>query len=250
MQLKNGLTFFFSKWWRPLIAVVIGFLLFVTSILTRSRFYEELCSYFFGFTLLMLLISFVYQLIRKEKNAAMYTALSFIGLLMAFLYGIFFIMLETISYGDPYADGLSIPKNIEINEPKDISLHQTVRPDSILNIKRIKRDFELYHSFQPGLYRYDLWLGKTPRGTVYLKAYEITQNDALSTDQLPERTSMKVYNPTDSLVLFSLTHDFTIYEGDWGKPYAARFEVWFQPDSGEKEIMLFQKNYKIEGWMR
>jgi hypothetical protein len=41
----------------------------------------------------------------------------------------------------------------------------------------------------------------------------------------------------------------TIYEGDWGKPYAARFEVWFKPDNGGNEQKLFQKNYKIEGWM-
>jgi hypothetical protein len=43
---------------------------------------------------------------------------------------------------------------------------------------------------------------------------------------------------------------FTIYEGDWGKPYSARFEIWFIPDNGGKERKLVEKNYKVEGWQR
>ena len=41
-----------------------------------------------------------------------------------------------------------------------------------------------------------------------------------------------------------------IGEGDWGKYYAARFEVWFDPDSGAPERKLLEKNFKIEGWQR
>ena len=48
---------------------------------------------------------------------------------------------------------------------------------------------------------------------------------------------------------FSSATDFTIYEGDWGKPYAARFELWFKPVNGGHERKLIEKNYKIEGWM-
>ena len=73
---------------------------------------------------------------------------------------------------------------------------------------------------------------------------------ALSTDRLPNSSSVKVYNPTDSIKKFGTTSHFTIYEGDWGQPYASRFEVWFKPDNGGKERKLFKKNYKIEGWMR
>jgi hypothetical protein len=49
---------------------------------------------------------------------------------------------------------------------------------------------------------------------------------------------------------YSAESIFTIYEGDWGKPYAARFEVWFFPDNGGKERKLIEKNFKIEGWQR
>jgi len=45
-------------------------------------------------------------------------------------------------------------------------------------------------------------------------------------------------NPTDSIIKFSSDTDFTIYEGDWGKPYVARFELWFKPDNGGQERKL------------
>ena len=88
------------------------------------------------------------------------------------------------------------------------------------------------------------------RPSIYLKAFEIIEEYALSTDRLPERSLVKVYNPTVSIEKFGTTSHFTIYEGDWGQPYAARFEVWFKPDNGGQERKLFSKNYKIEGWMR
>ena len=49
---------------------------------------------------------------------------------------------------------------------------------------------------------------------------------------------------------FGTNDHFTIYEGDWEKPYGARFEVWFKADNENEEIKLFEKNYVIEGWMR
>ncbi|WP_348636566.1 hypothetical protein QLS71_015380 [Mariniflexile litorale] len=61
---------------------------------------------------------------------------------------------------------------------------------------------------------------------------------------------MKINNTNDTIKKFSTKDDFTIYEGDWGKPYGARFEVWFKPDNGGKEVKLLEKNYIIEGWMR
>jgi hypothetical protein len=42
----------------------------------------------------------------------------------------------------------------------------------------------------------------------------------------------------------------TIYEGDWGVYYPARFELWFVPDSGQQERKLIEQIFKVEGWMR
>ena len=93
-------------------------------------------------------------------------------------------------------------------------------------------------------------VGTIEKGTVYLKAFEITQEYALSTDRLSESSSIEIYNPTDSVKRFGTDSHFTIYEGDWGKPSAARCEVWFKPGRGENERKLFERNYEIEGLMR
>ena len=76
-------------------------------------------------------------------------------------------------------------------------------------------------------------------------------------DRLKERSRIDVFNQSDTLIRIDMGNDnynsertFTIYEGDWGKPYAARFEVWFVPASGGQEKKLVEKNFKIEGWMR
>ncbi len=151
---------------------------------------------------------------------------------------------------DRWADNLIIPTNIQLNNPIDLVFDNGERPDSILNLEKTTIDFQLYNSFQPGLYEYDFWINQIEKGTIYLKAYEITQNKSLSTDRLAESSSVKIDNSTNSIQKFHTTHSFTIYEGDWGKPYAARFEIWFKPDNGEKERKLIEKNYKIEGWQR
>ena len=56
--------------------------------------------------------------------------------------------------------------------------------------------------------------------------------------------------PADSTERFGAKTGFMISEGDWDKPYAARFEVWFKPDSDETERKLAERVFKIEGWQR
>src|SRR5690606_20373704 len=101
-----------------------------------------------------------------------------------------------------------------------------------------------------GLYEYDLWIESDQSGTIFLKAFEITQEVGLSVSNLRERSSLRINDTNGKIQKFSTKEDFTIYEGDWGKPYGARFEIWFKPDNGEKEKKILEKNYIIEGWMR
>lgn len=109
---------------------------------------------------------------------------------------------------------------------------------------------ELRNSFQPGLYDAYVWINPGEPGMVYLKAYEATQGTPLSANRLKESSNEWVgWSENPEELFLSNTH-FSIYEGDWGKPYAARFEVWFVPDSGAPERKLLEKVFKIEGWQR
>ena len=72
----------------------------------------------------------------------------------------------------------------------------------------------------------------------------------LSVDRLEIASKTRMTWSTDPLERFGAKAGFTIYEGDWGKPYAAHFEVWFKPDSGKTERKLSERIFKIEGWQR
>jgi len=159
--------------------------------------------------------------------------------------GIFY-MMTTLVDGDHWADYLEIPTGIQIESP--IHLNGNYRPDSILKLHKKQADLVLYYSDQPGKYEYDFWTGKIEKGIIYLKAFEITQDERLSSDELKQASTIYISNQTDSIIRFGSKNNFTIYEGDWGKFYAARFEVWFKPTAGD-ERKLYQKNFKVEGWM-
>ncbi len=109
-------------------------------------------------------------------------------------------------------------------------------------------DFNIYNSSQPGCYQYDVWVSRLDSGCTYLKIYEITMDYPLSPEGIKENTQVQVCNLSDTLKYFSSQKEFKIYEGDFGKPYAARFELWFAPVNKETEQLLLQKNYKVEGW--
>ncbi len=125
---------------------------------------------------------------------------------------------------------------------------RSILPDG--SIRNGDAVFNLWNSFQPGIYDSEIWVNPGEPGMIYLKAFEVTKGTPLSIDRLKERSNEWVgWSDDPAQLFFSNTH-FTIYEGDWGQPYAARFEVWFAPDSGKSDRKLIEKIFKIEGWQR
>lgn len=243
------LKYCFDKWWRPVLVWFVACLTYGLSEILRNRTFGNIAFLLFGVGLFTMLISAIYLFTRKKWITGLLNLVIFGGTIVAFIfYSIIMFWIEE-ARPDEWAKNLKIPTGIPIDNPVDLVFDKD-RPDSITNRHVTKTDFQLYNSFQPGLYEYDFWTSKIENGTIYLKAFEITQEYPLSTDRLPQRSSIKINNPTDSIKQFRTTSHFTIYEGDWGQPYAARFEVWFKPDDGGQERMLVAKNYKIEGWMR
>lgn len=247
--MKNLFKWGFDKWWRPIFFLSVCCLTFGLSEIFRNRTFGNIAFLSVGLGLLVVLVSSIYLFTQKKWLTGLFSLGVFGGTIVAFVfYAIAMFWIEQ-ERPDEWAKNLKIPTNIQLDNPVDIGFDEQ-KPDSITNRVVKQTDFQLYNSFQPGLYEFDFWTNQIESGTIYLKAFEITQEYALSTDRLPKRSSVKVSNPTDRIQKFGTTSHFTIYEGDWEQPYAARFEVWFKPDNGGQERKLLNKNYKIEGWMR
>ena len=118
------------------------------------------------------------------------------------------------------------------------------------SIRHGKASFDLRNSFQLGLYFSELWINPGEAGMIYLKAFEVTKGIPLSVASLKQYSNEWVGWSDNPEELFLSNTFFEIHEGDWGKPHAARFELWFVPDSGQSERKLMEKVFKIEGWQR
>jgi len=189
---------------------------------------------------LLVLVMVIYSLIKGRIKQALLLFLALIGYGIAFLFLSFLLFFLPIP--DYFARNLKIPEGIELHHP--IEYGQECQPHVEMGLMLYTADI------QSGLYRYSVFLPTIEEGHVYLRAFEITKNTALSVRRLREQSKMPVFNRSDSVARFTLPDQFIIYEGDPGNPYAARFEVWFVPENGDREYKLMERNFIIEGWRR
>ena len=242
--MNNLFKQYFNNWYLPIIIATIGIILsfLLLSIFTKTSFYISLWLMYFSFFLYLvsIILGFIKFFKKNYLKGSLQTIISTVILIFSFGYFSFFLMFYPNDY---FADDLEIPKKIKLELPSKLSYEGE---------KTIKKDinFDLIESFQPGLYEYNFVTKKIDSGYVYLKAFEITKNTKLSEDELKNESKIFVYNDSDSLKIFSTKNHFTIYEGDWGKPYAAKFELWYKNNKTGKEKKILEKNYKIEGWQR
>ena len=159
------------------------------------------------------------------------------------------------SYGDPVRDSLTFAAVTYMEQelqalrdlPTDAPVADALPGGTVFDVQP---SFEIVNSFQPGIYDARIYVNPGEPGRIYLRAYEVTREYRLSEGKLNKDSSEWVgWSDDPQQQFYSNTH-FSIYEGVWGEPYAARFEVWFEPDSGEPERKLMEKIFKIEGWMR
>jgi hypothetical protein len=231
---------YFTKWWFTAVSFIASFFLFMMGLtLIQRELFFEITIDLMLLSLLFIFISAIVQLFKKKWLTGIIQII--ITVLIVNRLSFFLLYLPN----DFYANGLELPANVKLQSPIDFK--NGVQDEiAIQNSMPHNLKFLIANFGQPGMYKYYLWFAPIEDGTVYLKAFEITENDPLSAERLKARTSVLV-NPAD-LTLYS--KDFTIYEGDWGQPYGARIEVWFKPSNGKADYRLIQKNYKVEGWMR
>lgn len=239
---------YFQKWFIPLIVFALGIIIYSINLAFPHKLFDPIAQWILVIVSVGLLIAGIRKLIKKEYLSGI---IQIASLLIA---GSVLLLASVIIFmfgpsRDFFAVDLKIPANIIISEPVEYYLRAQLT-DTTGNFPSENLRFELYNDNQPGLYKYDLWINSNESGTAYLKAYEITKNRELSSGSLLKRSSVRIEETNDSIVCFGTKDHFTIYEGDWDQPYAARFEVWFKPDNGGDERKITERNYIIEGWQR
>lgn len=247
--MKRVFIYILKRWWAIAIFTLIAITAAFYAITEQVHVISGILAIVAIVGHLFLLSSIIYQAYNRKILTTILSIVSLIICVGAFLVTSYVSFLVDQSAPDEFAKNISIPTDIKVEEPLNKAYHKNQR-DSLEDITFTKRHFQLYHSFQTGLYEYDIWVDKIEKGIIYLRAYEVTKNLALSASRLKEQSTVHVKNDTEQYIRFGSKDHFTIYEGDWGDPYAARFEVWFKPDNGNTERKLFEKNYIIEGWMR
>ena len=130
---------------------------------------------------------------------------------------------------------------------KDEAGIDAIMPEPKKYVPQQAVDFKLINGMQGGIYHYLATVNPGEDGEVYLRAYEVTKGTRLSAGRMKQRTLEKVTGKGEQLV--GIGKEFTIYEGDWDKYYAARIEIWFIPANGGKPRKLKEKLFRVQGWM-
>lgn len=201
--------------------------------------------------IIICLIIHTYWLLKRNLKKDVWVVwgmcllVEFLGIVISILLATALTFLDI----DHFADDLRPPDEVVLALPVPYT------NDATLNSRESRfdgmaGDILLYRRHQGGLYAADVWCNPGEAGQVYLRAFEITRGDELSSSALRERTEQLAKFDSKEGRPFLHRMDFTIYEGNWGQYYGARFEVWFKPSNGTPERKLLEKNYKIDGWMR
>lgn len=242
------------SWWLfPVIFVPITFFGGYAMLEYPLTWKETLADYIFLIFIILDIIKFV--LLTKRRHTTRLITAILIAIPLG-LIGMIYLGICATNAPDGYAHDLTIPKGLKYSVPlsqkyemqKDSSWI-SIPAEAIVDVKDKNSYLQIWNGTQGGIYLYDFYYTSLPKGTVYLKCYEVSENDLLSSHRIYEKSRV-THNATSSFSKIVNKQKFTIYEGDWGDYYAVRVEVWHQDASTGKEEKLLEKIYRMEGWMR
>lgn len=236
--------FILKYWWALIVALLTFAVIFDVLIFTS---YDILLTIVLGIMLLLcvgIVISWVLLIKNKKWRESIVSFISSMVIIIAFT----FISAIMALYGpltDNFGKNHSIPEGQDYSIPYEMEFRQMESADSL----NIDSYLQIQNDFQGGMYLYDFYYGALPAGDIYLKCYEVTENLPLSEERILEASKVSIERSTSFTQLVS-KQKFTIYEGEWGDYYAARIEVWHRDADTQQEQKLYEKVYRVEGWMR
>lgn len=232
----------FCRWWEGPEHIIAGILLLGSLI----------CA-------ILVITTLIVALIKKQYKNAFLIALMGVLLIAYAIAATFFGGLGNGAL-DNFGKRHPIPEGMEYYTTKITPEYGNTSAQAYLDSLVVERGIVVVDYGQPGQYRYMANVPAIPeKGKIYLKLYEATTNLPLSEHNVKTSTTLLV-EPSDTSRIYKMTDkepnrwnatdEFTIHEGSWGDYYAARVELWYQPESGSEEQLLHSVIYQIEGWSR
>lgn len=251
----------------PLWVGAYGIVLPSISPLLWFRWWEGPEDFIFGiyifvlFALVLLILATLVIAIVKKRY---FTAIGVVVMgVFIFLYSAWTMIIVGLGEGsgDNFGKRHPIPEGMEYYTTKITPEYGNTSAQAYLDSLVVERGIVVVDYGQPGQYRYMANVPAIPeKGKIYLKLYEATTNLPLS-EYIKYNTTIEV-EASDTAVIYAMKSDgkhsmetkntqyFTVQEGSWGDYYAARVELWYQPESGGEEQLLHSVIYQIEGWSR
>lgn len=192
--------------------------------------------------LVILILQVVLIAVSAYRNKYAITVGARIGLFLSLfipLVCIFFALFAEDK--DPFGREHPIPDTLAYELP--YPWHKRIPIDSL---ERDEPVLITHEGGQSGNYLYTCYAPSLPKGILYLKCFEVTENIPLSESGIRKSTE-RIIEPHNGFAWIA-SGQFTIHEGIWGEYYAVRVEAWFCSQS--KERKLTEGIYKMEGWMR
>ena len=188
-------------------------------------------------------LQYVVANFKKMKTSKI--IISSVGILIAGL--IIWVVIGQNKYQrkEESFNNIKVPENSNLKKPIEYLNQNQI--DSILRIKVDKEKIEIIGTGYSG-YDFYIWHKPTEKGEIFIKAFEITQNQILSQEQLFNKTRKIIEKTNTDFELYK--GNSLIYEGGLGKYYPVRFELWFKSSETGNEQKLTEKEYLIDGWDR
>ena len=98
---------------------------------------------------------------------------------------------------------------------------------------------------EPGLYDARGWVNPGKAGSVYLKIFNAETGARLSPDTARDSNELTGWSSEAGELFYYNRGYIVIGEGEPGRPYGARFELWFRPDDGTGERKMLECAHKV-----
>ena len=245
-----------DNWWT--LPLYMGACLLILSIcfFFAPSFVEEIFSIVLLLVIVALVASWVFLIRDKRGKTVLLSVAMSIGVLV--VTGPI-SMIGAMNGPDGFGRDHTIPEGIEYNIPlnnQQDRTYQNVLEEATVDSLDRNTYLQIWEGeFEGGIYQYDFYYTGLAKGVIFLRCYEITQNEPLSENMVDKKSNISECSKvpiekSDEFKQYVKKKRFTIYEGDWGDYYAARIEVWHREAATGKETKLTEKIYRVQGWMR